>query len=374
MKNKYRTGSIVTLIVTILPVLLTLMAYAIHVAYVESVQSRVQTVVDCAARSAGKAYAETGSSARALSAARQAAQRNPVAGVIIPIEMGDLEFGVSQRESAGSRYTFQSLPPTNLTARGNSVRLTTNTLSNANPPLLQPIFPTFGINAPIRPLKVATNTQGTLDVALVLDRSGSMLYASTEPSESGSPPVAMPTGWTRGDPAFRPSRWTDTCDAVEIFVDYLESSSQREKVSLSTYSSNTSTELQLTHNLNSVASSLDVTSDSFQGGSTAIGLGLQEGMAALTDPARSRSWAVRVMILMTDGIHNTGIDPELIVDSLQENGITLFTVTFGDEADEARMQNLAEACGGLHFNAGNARELQQAFREIGKRLPSLLTQ
>jgi Ca-activated chloride channel homolog len=372
MKNNHRTGSIVTLVVVILPVLLTLMAYAIHVAYVESVQSRVQTVVDCAARSAGKAYAETGSSNRALIAARQAARRNPVAGVIIPIEMGDLEFGVSQRESAGSRYTFQK--PSNPRVRGNSVRVTTKSLSTANPSPLQPIFPTFGIEASIRPLKVATNTQGTLDVALVLDRSGSMLFASSEPSESGYLPEAMPTGWAKGDPAFRPSRWTDTCDAAEIFIDYFKTSTQREKVSLSTYSSDTSTELQLTHDFDKLATSLDVTSNSFQGGATAIGLGLKEGEAALTDPARSRLWAVRVMILMTDGIHNTGIDPELVLDSLKENGITLFTVTFGDEADEARMKNLAEACGGLHFNAVNARELQQAFREIGKRLPSLLTQ
>lgn len=184
----------------------------------------------------------------------------------------------------------------------------------------------------------------------------------------------MPFGWAPGDPIFLPSRWADTCDAVELFVDYLEASSQQEKLCLSTYSSNSSTELQLTYNLNEVTSALDVTSNSFQGGATAIGTGLQEGLAALTDPNHSRSWAVRVMILMTDGIHNTGVDPESVVDTLKDNGITLFTVTFGDEADEMRMQQLAEACGGKHFNAGTASELQNVFHEIGKSLPSLLTQ
>jgi Ca-activated chloride channel homolog len=374
MKSNIRTGSIVTLIVTILPVLLALMAYAIHVAYVESVQTRVQTVVDCAVRSAGQAYAETGSRSKALAAAQEAAQRNPVAGVVIPLQMSDLEFGVSDRADSNSRYTFEALSVSDSRNPGNSVRLSTKTLNTANPAVLQPVFPTFGVNAPIRPLKVAANTQGALDIALVLDRSGSMRWASHETSGTGVPPAAQPAGWRSGDPIFAPSRWVDTLNAVDAFVDYLDQTSRREHISVSTYASSASTELQLTDKLSKVAPALDKTSNKFRGGATAIGRGIEEGIKTLTDSSRSRSWAARVMVVMTDGIHNTGVAPENMIGPLQANGITLFTVTFGDEADSARMQALAEACGGTNFNATNAAELTAAFESIGKKLPTLLTQ
>lgn len=374
MKSSNRTGAVLPLVVTLLPVLLLIMAYVIHIAHVETLHSRVQTVTDVAAKSAGRAYARTGDRLAALDAAREAASRNPVGDVVLPFELTDLEFGTSDRTSLNQGYTFSALPDGHQGNPGNAVRLTTHTLRNADPPLLRPIFPTFGIDAPIRPLKAAANTQGALDVVLVLDRSGSMRYAADEVADPYVLPAAEPPGWAVGDPIYSPSRWMDTVAAVDEFVEYLESTPQAEKIGLSTYSTNPSTELKLTFDTSKVAPAMATITNAFYGGGTAIGKGMSEGLASLSDPSVSRRWAVRVMVLMTDGEHNRDVDPEDLVRDLQDGGVTLFTVTFSDEADEGRMQALAEACGGENFSASNAKELRSAFTSISRRLPSLLTE
>lgn len=366
-----RHGSVLMMLVIMLPVLFILAAYAINVAYIESVQANVQIVTDVAVQAAGRAYIQTEDRNAALAAARDAATRNRVAGQVIPIEMADLDFGISNRSSLGTSYLFNPIAGN---AVGNSVRLTTRTLHEQVNPILKPVFPTFGASIAIRPLRVAVSTQSTMDVSLVIDRSGSMAYASNEVTSGMLPPISAPPGWMFGGPVPPNARWLDLVAAVQSFNTYLTDSPQREKLSLSTYASTSSTETFLTHNYNEVNAALNAISTEFHGGSTAIGLGLFEGLGALTDPARSRPFAVRVMVLLTDGHHNTDVPPEDAVAMLQSEGVTLFTITFSDSADQTRMRELAELCGGEHFHAANAVQLLDAFADIARRLPSLMTQ
>ncbi|MEM9826383.1 MAG: vWA domain-containing protein [Planctomycetota bacterium] len=373
LTGRIRRGAVLPMVAILLPVLLLVMAYVIHVAYVENIHCRVQLVTDLASRSAGRSYNRTGDQAAALAAAREAATRNPINGSVVPFEMTDLEFGISDRSAVGSEYSFSPLAADHVGEPGNAVRIRTGTLAASTTSPFQPLFPTFGISAPIRPLKTATNTQGALDIAVVLDRSGSMRYASNE-SASGSAPASQPLGWVPGDPVAPNSRWGDTVIAMNTFLDYLDTSPQREKISLSTFATDTQTDQRLSFDLAGVRNRLDDHSDEFYGGRTAIGDAMAEGLAALVDPGRSRRWAVRVMVVMTDGWHNEGSDPESRIVELQDENVTLFTVTFSDEADQNRMRTLAQDCGGDHFHAVNAVQLQDAFRNISRRLPSLLTQ
>ena len=369
-----RYGSVVALVGLLLPALLAVMAYCIHVAYTESLHARSQIVSDVIAKTAGREYARTGDRDLTLAAARQAADRNLVGGAAIPVNMGDLEFGISDRQTGTSQYSFTAIPADQSYRIGNAVRFSTNSLHNTTTPVLPALFPGFGATD-IRPMVVSANTQGSMDIAIVLDRSGSMRYASNEFVGDGSvPPAAQPADWVPGGPVLPGARWLDTVAAVNRFVEYLESTPQREKICLSTYATDSSTDCRLTDNLDEVPVALAALTSEFYGGWTAMGKGMREGVAALTDPSRRRDWAVRVMVLMTDGVHNEGAPPEWVVNRLQDNGVMLFTITFGDGADQDRMRDLAASCGGEHFHAINGWQLRTAFGDISRRLPSLMTE
>ncbi len=53
--------------------------------------------------------------------------------------------------------------------------------------------------------------------------------------------------------------------------------------------------------------------------------------------ARSGDIIERSMIVMTDGLHNTGLEPEPIAINLAAQGIVIHTITFGSDADKPRM-------------------------------------
>lgn len=353
-----------------LPVLFLLAAYAINIAYLEAINTDVQVVADVAVQAAGRAYIQTEDVGASLAAAQDAASRNPVGGVTVPISMSDLQFGISRRASVNSAYSFT---PVSAGTTGNAVRLETSTLHNAATSPLTPAFPTFGVDFDIRPERVAISTQSTMDVALVIDRSGSMAYGATEMPNPYAPPVSAPPGWNFGQPVPPNARWLDLVASIQVFSNHLNDSPQREQLSLSTYAGTTSTDTRLTYDFNAVVAALNGHSAAFQGGNTAIGLGIREGLGALTDPTLSRDFAVRVMILMTDGIHNQNVNPENVMSELKSAGVTLFTVTFSDSADKTRMAKLAASGGGAHFHAANAAQLIVAFEEIAKSLPSLMT-
>ncbi|TWT98814.1 vWA domain-containing protein [Neorhodopirellula pilleata] len=370
LRKRARCGSVLVLLAILIPVLLALASYAINITYIEAVQADVQIVTDVATQTAGREFNRTGDRNAALLAAKDAASRNPISGAVMPIEMNDLEFGVSLRTSSNAAYTFT---PVTFGAEANAVRLTTRTLNQSSTPVISPIFPTMGVNVEIRPQCRAISTQSTMDVALVIDRSGSMAFASDEVAAEGVNPAAAPPGWVFGDPVPPNSRWLDLVASVQAFNQSLIDSPQQEKLALSTYSTTTSTDQVLTFDYSSVINGLNFTSLVFQGGGTAIGNGLLEGNAALNDTSVNRDYAVKVMVLLTDGIHNYGTSPESAAGTLRNNGVTLFTITFSDEADQNRMRNLAQSCGGEHFHATDAAQLASAFEEIANRLPSLMT-
>jgi Mg-chelatase subunit ChlD len=106
------------------------------------------------------------------------------------------------------------------------------------------------------------------------------------------------------------------------------------------------------------------------GGSTAIGEGLREGVRALDT---ARPFAVKTIVLMTDGRHNLGVAPEAIVPDAIAADATVHTVTFSPNADIARMQAIAARANGRSFHADTAADLTAAFREIARTLPVLVT-
>ncbi len=362
-----QTGATMVAVVVMLPILFILAAMAINLAYIQVVKTKVQIVTDASVRAAGREYIDTNDETLALQAARDMAALNPIDSLVVPLEAGDLEFGLSERSGKDQAYTFT--PGTH----GNSVRLTTTSFNGGAGSALQPFFPTFGSTFDIRPLCSATNTQTTLDVAIIVDRSGSMSFAANEAS-SGGTPAAAPSGWSYGDPVPPKSRWLDLVAAVTGFCDELTATAKVEKIGMVSYSDSASRDVNLTEIYTEIDDANFAISMDFDGGMTNVGDGIKKGVDAVTEPKYSRPWATNALVLMSDGNHNTGTDPIVAAAEAVSKGIPIYTVSFSSEANQALMQQIADMTGGTHYNALDAQQLSEAFRNIARRLPSMLTQ
>ena len=361
-----RTGATMVSVAILLPAAFALAAFAINIAHMESVNTEVQIAADAAVRAASREYLLTADKNKSLAAAQDLAARNPVGDFVVPITLGDLDFGISDRASPSSKFVFTN------TGSGNSVRLTTRTMATTGAGI-DPVFPFFGSAFKIRPERSAISTQGVIDIALVVDRSGSMAYSSTEVAAYPPVPSAAPAGWDFGDPVPPQARWLDLIASAQVFINELNDSPTQEQLSLTIYDEAATNLLDLSDNYTPVKDELVKISASYDMGGTNIGDGMLAGRAALLDPAYSRKQASRVIVLMTDGVHNYGKNPLSAANQVSNSGITLFAITFSDEADEALMQQVAEKCGGQHYHAVTLAELKDAFRQIARSMPTLLT-
>jgi Ca-activated chloride channel family protein len=120
-----------------------------------------------------------------------------------------------------------------------------------------------------------------------------------------------------------------------------------------------------------VASSLD--DIPLPNGATAIGDALK--LAAEQLPAQGH----RVIILITDGVNNTGTDPSEMAQWLGAHHIPVYTVGIGTPAgglipgtneeatiDEDALRGYAQASGGAYARAENATQLHDALARLGR--------
>ncbi len=363
-----RRGAIIILMVLLLPVAVLVSAIAINLAYIELSRTEMVIATDAAARAGGRELITTDSTTAARNRAKQLALLNTVAGRGLNLSSSDIQFGTSTR-AAGGRYNFS--PSFSLTP--NAVRVTAHRdglNSDGNIPLLMPSV--LGTRS-VATTQEAISTQMEVDVSLVIDRSGSMAYAANEVNGLLPVPALAPPGWIWGDPVPTGSRWLDVVAAVNVFANELASSPGAEQLSLSTYSDTALTNVSLTTNYGSVVGAMNIYTMSFAQGMTNIGGGLSEGAAALMFSPSQRPGAAKVLVVMTDGIHNTGLDPLVAAQTAANSGIMIFTVSFSDEAEQIRMQQVAAIGNGRHYHATTAKQLTAVFRDIAASLPTLLT-
>lgn len=334
--NRPRRGAILILVAVILPVFLIMAAFAIDVAWMQLVRTELRTATDAAARAGAKVLSISQDQNTARDAAIDAALQNRVAGRGMRIAGTDVEFGRSAQATPTSRFNFTSggTPITGVRVQGRCV--------NGSP--AGPVNLFFGGvlgTSQFQPRLAATTTLLDRDICLVLDRSGSMLG----------------------------TKLADLKSAVNVFLDELQLTTQDEQVALATYSSNSTLDQGLTINYNSIRTA---SNRMRAAGTTAIGLGLQDGMRAVTGTGR-RPFAIPIVILMTDGIHNTGVPPIVPARTARAQGILVHTVTFGTDADQTQMRAVAAETGGRHLHADTGADLLNVFRDIARTLPVLLT-
>ncbi|WP_339910241.1 VWA domain-containing protein [Symmachiella dynata] len=173
-------------------------------------------------------------------------------------------------------------------------------------------------------------------------------------------------------------------DAVSLFVNYLESVKAEDNVGLSLYN-NANQDALLEHGLSQNFSAILETTTHRQAGHynsyTNIGAGMRVGRLEMIANARPK--AMRMMILITDGIANrssTGASPaQSALDEAyyaKAAKIKIMTVSIGAGADTNLMQEIADITGGEHFNvpggqtvAQYADQLQAHFNTIAADRP-----
>jgi Ca-activated chloride channel family protein len=366
-----RRGAMMVLIAVCLPLCVIMAAFAVNVAWMQLVRTELRTSTDAAARAGAKQLSLSQSTAEARTSAKDAAKRNLVAGEPLLLVDSDIEFGLGSQPNDISRFSF-----TPGGKKLNAVRVTgKRTKGSATGSVDMMLANVFSIKQ-FEPIETATSTQLDRDICLVVDRSGSMMW--TLATGSNLPPGAPDCG----PPDPTRSRWGALNIAMEAFLQELDKTAQDERVGMASYSSDTK-ECGFTYKISQIDSDLVSNYDNIRKvmkdlssrpvkGRTAISAGIDEGITVLTGK-KARPFAVKTMVLMTDGIHNLGPEPVLSAQNAAKKGIVIHTITFSGDADIKRMQDVAAATGGRHFHAPTAADLAKIFKEIAATLPVLLT-
>lgn len=370
MSNRYhnrRKGAVLVLMVIMLPVALLLCAFAVNLAYMELNRTELYSAADAAARASGREFTVTRSKSLATARGKAMAELNDIAGEPMTLANSDFVFGT------GSRPTLNKYSFTPGGRNPNAVEVTARRVAGAPDGPIALLMPNLLGVSSFQAQRSSVSTQVEVDIALVIDRSGSMAYGVGEVAAFPPAPASAPRGWVFCDPAPPNSRWLDVVAAVDVFLQELATSPSNELVSLSSYNDVSITDHDLTSDYDLIRRALVPYTNSFCAGGTNIGGGINEGASSLVLSPNARPNAVKVIVLLTDGIHNTGYNPKTAANAAVTGGVVIHTITFSDEADQPLMQSVASLGGGKHFHATSAKDLIAIFQEIAKQLPTLLT-
>ena len=355
-RSKARHGAMVILVAVVLPVLLLMAVLAVNVAYMELTRVELRTATDSAVEAAARTLALTQDTNLALQSAQQAASRNEVAGDTIQLTMADLEFGLISRPNPSARFVF-----TSGVDAPNAVRIEGSRVVDS----IGFAFGEVGVYT-FEPHQWATAGQTDRDIALVLDKSGSMAMYDDDGDT---------TGWSAGLPAPAESRWGQCVTACQAFLAAVNTTPMEELVSLVTYSSSATIDEDLTLQYSTILSSINQYTQVFNGGSTNIGDGIEKARLALRSRGYGRAWAEPTIVVMTDGQNTTGaVTPETAASNAAAAGITVHTITYGHDADQTRMQTVASLGNGRHWHAPDSDTLIQVFNQIARSSPTMLVE
>ncbi len=199
-------------------------------------------------------------------------------------------------------------------------------------------------------------TEG-IDIVMLLDISGSMLAED-----------------------FKPNR----LEAAKQVIDEFIKGRKSDKIGLVVFSSESFTQCPLTIDYSVLRNLLkEVKSGIIQDG-TAIGTAIANGVNRL----KSSKAKSKVMILLTDGVNNSGeIDPVTAAQIAKKFGIRIYTIGVGTrgeapypfqtpfgkkysmvkvEIDEGVLKQVAQITGGKYFRATNKKKLKEIYNEIDK--------
>ncbi|MFD0963191.1 VWA domain-containing protein [Pseudofulvibacter geojedonensis] len=205
-----------------------------------------------------------------------------------------------------------------------------------------------------------TKTNKGIDIMLAIDISASMLAKD-----------------------LKPNRLEALKDVAGKFI----KGRPNDRIGLVLYAGESYTKTPITSDKSIVLGSLkEVRYDDRVTGGTAIGMGLATAVNRLKD-SKAKS---KVIILLTDGVNNTGtIDPKIAGELAENFDIKVYTIGLGTngtalsplrlrangtivfdrmkvEIDEVLLKEIAKATGGKYFRATDNKKLKEIYAEINK--------
>ena len=205
-----------------------------------------------------------------------------------------------------------------------------------------------------------TKTNKGIDIVMAIDISSSMLAQD-----------------------LKPNRLSSLKRVASSFIDDRIS----DRIGLVIYAGESYTKTPITSDRAIVKNALqDIRYDGIIEDGTAIGMGLATAVNRLKD-SRAKS---KVIILLTDGVNNSGfIDPKIASELAVEYQIKTYTIGLGSngtarapvgilpngkfqygltkvEIDEALLKTIAKNTGGLYFRATDNKKLEDIYNEINK--------
>jgi Ca-activated chloride channel homolog len=374
-----RRGSVLVLMAVALMSMLLVSAYCVNLTQLTTAQTEIRLACDAAAKAGAVVLGQTQSAEQARAAAINIAQSHNVSGASMRISSSDVQVG-NGRANPNGTYTF-NLNTMPLNAVRVNARTGAGATTAAGTYFMSAVSPsTFSLNY----TSVATRVDH--DLCLVVDRSGSMAWdTSNEPwkypgSVNADKPIIQ---YYFLPPHATLSRWAALTSSVNVFLNEVDELPFECKVGLVSYSSNftfglysseaSTIENGLTSNYSALRGSMTRLGSKELIGNTNIASGMQSAITVLTSD-QSRLTAKKTMILLTDGLKTQGLDPLTIAQAAANANITIHTITFSSQADQALMKNVAAIGGGNHYHAPNAADLEFAFGTIAKTLPAILTQ
>ena len=331
-----REGAMLPMVAVVIVFMFVACAFAVDIARMHLTRSELRTATDAAARAAVESLSRSQNLEQATEAALAIANRNVVAGVGLTLDPDNIVFGSASQGTDG-RFTFEE-------SRDliNSVRvLGDRTAQSADGPVALFFGPFFGRDT-FSPTATSTATRLDRDIALVLDKSGSM-------AANG--------------------RFDALLNGVRVFLDELDSSIAEERVSLTAYDTFPLKLVDMTSQLVAIQEGIESQTPS---GRTGIGRAMEVGMDSVQNDEGSRgAFSLQSVVVMTDGNQNEGISPVTVALQARDLGIIVHTITFSDGANEALMEQVADITGGSHLHANTDQELIEAFDTIARTIQVL---
>ena len=207
---------------------------------------------------------------------------------------------------------------------------------------------------------IRTKTNSGIDIVIAVDISSSMLAQD-----------------------LKPNRLEALKKVASEFID----DRVNDRIGLVIYAGESYTKTPVTSDKSIIINSLkDIVFDGIIQDGTAIGMGLATSVNRLKE-SKAKS---KVIILMTDGVNNSGfIDPSTAADLASSFGVKTYTIGLGTngnalapvainsdgsfrfgltkvEIDEELLKSIANKTGGLYFRATNNKSLVDIYNEINK--------
>ncbi|MEP3478237.1 MAG: VWA domain-containing protein [Fuerstiella sp.] len=393
-KNQ-RKGASAVLVAAMLFVFVICTALTVDVAYMQLIRTELRVATDAAAKAAAETLATTEDMDEALETAKSYAANNSVGGQPFQIDDSDVEFGRVTRTSTG-RYVFAA------GARPeNAVNIQGRLAADARTKPIALFFaPALG-HADFSTSHSATASQQDVEVCLCLDRSGSMLFDLSGQDwvyPPNNPLLSSFTAWGSlwrnhlSAPHPDDSRWAVLADAVHLFLVEAGRYDAPPRTSLVTWGADTTmpisprtrflaatVDVQLPasgtddwqSNANAVESAINALGAVPMMGGTNMNAGLNQAVSELSGSSSS-GLANKIIILLSDGVWNTGGDPVQAAQAAKNLGITVHTISMLSR-DQETLEEIAAITGGRFFSASDDTELAAAFFELARTLPVVLT-